>query len=64
MCVRDLPSPGLVDVRALAGGAGWGRLGERSRVQDPLRSSVHCCLLAKKLWVNSPWFNQVIPLER
>lgn len=38
----DAPSsPGLVDVRALAGGAGRGRLGERSRVQDPLRSGVH-----------------------
>lgn len=64
MCVRDLPSPSLVDVRALAGGAGWGRLSERSRVQDPLRPSVHCRLLTKKLWVNSLLFNQVIPLER
>ena len=48
VCVRYLPSPSLVDVRALACGAGWGRLGERSRVQDPLGPSVHCGLATKK----------------
>lgn len=48
LCVRAASSPSLVDVRALAGGTGRGRLGERSRVQDPLRTSVHCCLMRKK----------------
>lgn len=41
-------SPGLVDVRALAGGAGGGRLGQGSRVQDPLWPSVHRRLLANR----------------
>lgn len=41
-------SPGLVDVRALAGGAGRGRLGQGARVQDPLGPSVHRRLVAKQ----------------
>lgn len=49
VCVCVCCSPGLVDVRALAGGAGRGRLGERSRVQDPLRPSVHGRLGGEKL---------------
>ena len=53
MCVRELPLPSLVDVRALASGAGRSRLGEGSRVQDPLRPGVHRCLSTEKLKVNS-----------
>ena len=41
VCETHVPSPGLMNVRALAGGTGWSRLGERARVQDPLGSSVH-----------------------
>lgn len=41
VCASGVPSPRLVDVRALTGGAGRRRLRERPRVQDSLRSGVH-----------------------
>lgn len=42
MCdASHVASPGLVDVRALAGGAGGRRLRQGARVQDPLGPSVH-----------------------
>lgn len=45
---REASSPGLVDVCALAGGTSGGRLGQRSRVQDPLWPSVDGRLLANR----------------
>lgn len=36
--------PHLVDVHALVGWAGWGRLGERGGVEDSLGPGVHCGL--------------------
>lgn len=55
-------SPCLVDVCALAGWTGRGRLGERSRVQDPLRPSVHRRLGRTTHWVIRDQYNLEIHL--